>query len=76
MKSEINQIDLRKINSLEQVTKINEILNNEIDEIIILTDLEVIIKMIPIQIINKDLVCQMKAIKDYWKIRLERKKNE
>jgi len=73
MSSEINQIDLRKIKNIEQVTKINEILNNEIDEVIILTDQEVIIKMIPLQIINKNLVCQMKAIKDYWKIKLERK---
>ena len=73
MSSEINQIDLRKIKIIEQVTKINEILNNEIDEVIILTDQEVIIKMIPLQIINKNLVCQMKAIKDYWKIKLERK---
>ena len=73
MSSEINQIDLRKIKNIEQVTKINEILNNEIDEVVILTDQEVIIKMIPLQIINKNLVCQMKAIKDYWKIKLERK---
>ena len=50
MSSEINQIDLRKIKNIEQVTKINEILNNEIDEVIILTDQEVIIKMIPLQI--------------------------
>ena len=48
MSSEINQIDLRKIKNIEQVTKINEILNNEIDEVIILTDQEVIIKMIPL----------------------------
>lgn len=73
MSSEINQIDLRKIKNIEQVTKINEILKNEIDEVIILTDQEVIIKMIPLQIINKNLVCQMKAINDYWKIKLERK---
>ena len=66
-------IDLRKIKSSEQVSKVNQILVEEINEVVILTDLEVIIKMIPIQILEKNLTCKMKIIDDYWQIKLIKK---
>ena len=66
-------IDLRKIKSSEQVSKVNQILVEEINEVVILTDLEVIIKMIPKQILEKNLTCKMKIIDDYWQIKLIKK---
>ena len=66
-------IDLRKIKSSEQVSKVNQILVEEINEVVILTDLEVIIKMIPMQILEKNLTCKMKIIDDYWQIKLIKK---
>ena len=66
-------IDLRKIKSSEQVSKVNKILAEEINEVVILTDLEVIIKMIPMQILEKNLTCKMKIIDDYWQIKLIKK---
>ena len=66
-------IDLRKIKSSEQVSKVNQILAEEINEVVILTDLEVIIKMIPMQILEKNLNCKMKIIDDYWQIKLIKK---
>jgi hypothetical protein len=66
-------IDLRKIKSSEQVSKVNQILVEEINEVVILTDLEVIIKMIPMQILEKNLSCKMKIIDDYWQIKLIKK---
>ena len=68
-------IDLRKIKSSEQVSKVNQILAEEINEVVILTDLEVIIKMIPMQILEKNLTCKMKIIDDYWQIKLIKKGN-
>ena len=66
-------IDLRKIKSSEQVSKVNQILVEEINEVVIITDLEVIIKMIPMQILEKNLTCKMKIIDDYWQIKLIKK---
>ena len=66
-------IDLRKIKSSEQLSKVNQILVEEINEVVILTDLEVIIKMIPMQILEKNLSCKMKIIDDYWQIKLIKK---
>lgn len=66
-------IDLRKIKSSEQVSKVKQILEEEINEVVILTDLEVIIKMIPMQILEKNLSCKMKIIDDYWQIKLIKK---
>ena len=66
-------IDLRKIKSSEQVSKVKQILVEEINEVVILTDLEVIIKMIPMQILEKNLSCKMKIIDDYWQIKLIKK---
>ncbi len=66
-------IDLRKIKSSEQVSKVKQILEEEINEVVILTDLEVIIKMIPMQILEKNLTCKMKIIDDYWQIKLIKK---
>ena len=68
-------IDLRKIKSSEQVSKVKQILEEEIKEVVILTDLEVIIKMIPMQILEKNLTCKMKIIDDYWQIKLIKKGN-
>ncbi|MEC7920609.1 MAG: hypothetical protein VYA06_00440 [Chloroflexota bacterium] len=68
-------IDLRKIKSSEQVSKVKQILEEEINEVVILTDLEVIIKMIPMQILEKNLTCKMKIIDDYWQIKLIKKGN-
>ena len=66
-------IDLRKVKSSEQVSKINQIIKEEIEEVVILTDLEVIIKMIPMQILEKSLTCKLKIIDDYWQIKLIKK---
>lgn len=68
-------IDLRKIKSSEQVSKVKQILEEEINEVVILTDLEVIIKMIPMQILEKNLTCKMKIIDNYWQIKLIKKGN-
>lgn len=76
MKLKEKFIDLRKTDSKNQVLKVNEILTQRIVKITILTDQEVIIKMIPIQIANKDLSCKMKIINDYWEVILTKKERE
>lgn len=76
MKLEEKFIDLRKTDRKNQVLKVNEILTQRIVKVTILTDQEVIIKMIPIQITDKDLSCKMKIINNYWEVILTKKERK
>jgi len=76
VKLEEKFIDLRKTDRKNQVLKVNEILTQRIVKVTILTDQEVIIKMIPIQITDKDLSCKMKIINNYWEVILTKKERK
>jgi len=53
-------IDLRNIKLSDQIKKVNEIIESSFTETSIITNEETIIKMIPMQILNKKIKCKMK----------------
>ena len=64
------EVDLRKLNLSDQLKKVNEIIDSDFSETSIITNEEAIIKIIPMQILNKKIKCKMKFIDDYWKVNL------
>ena len=51
-------IDLRNIKLSDQIKKVNEIIESSFTETSIITNEETIIKMIPMQILNKKIKCK------------------
>ena len=51
------EIDLRNIKLSDQIKKVNEIIESDFVETSIITNEETIIKMIPMQILNKKIKC-------------------
>ena len=64
------EVDLRKLKLSDQLKKVNEIIDSDFSETSIITDEEAIIKIIPMQILNKKIKCKMKLIHDCWKVNL------
>ena len=64
------EVDLRKLKLSDQLKKVNEIIEGDFKETSIITNEEAIIKIIPMQILNKKIKCKMKFIDDYWKVNL------
>tara|TARA_B100000941_G_scaffold135292_1_gene96003 strand:- start:549 stop:764 length:216 start_codon:yes stop_codon:yes gene_type:complete len=62
------EIDLRKLNLSEQIKKVNEIINSKFTETSIITNEEALIKIIPMQILDKKIKCKMKFTDNFWKI--------
>ena len=54
------EIDLRNIKLSDQIKKVTEIIESDFIETSIITNEETIIKMIPMQILNKKIKCKMK----------------
>ncbi len=64
------EIDLRNIKLSDQIKKVNEIIESDFVETSIITNEETIIKMIPMQILNKKIKCKMKFTDNLWRINL------
>ena len=64
------EVDLRKLKLSDQLKKVNEIIDSDFSETSIITNEEAIIKIIPMQILNKKIKCKMKFIDDCWKVNL------
>tara|TARA_E500000178_G_scaffold53434_1_gene49465 strand:- start:173 stop:388 length:216 start_codon:yes stop_codon:yes gene_type:complete len=64
------EVDLRKLKLSDQLKKVNEIIEGDFKETSIITNEEAIIKIIPMQILDKKIKCKMKFIDDYWKVNL------
>tara|TARA_Y100001936_G_scaffold3977_1_gene3647 strand:- start:2230 stop:2445 length:216 start_codon:yes stop_codon:yes gene_type:complete len=64
------EIDLRELKLNEQLKKVTEIIDSDFNEASIITNEEAIIKIIPMQILDKKIKCQMKYKDNYWKINL------
>ena len=63
-------IDLRNIKLSDQIKKVNEIIESDFVETSIITNEETIIKMIPLQILNKKIKCKMKFTDNLWRVNL------
>ena len=63
-------IDLRNIKLSDQIKKVNEIIESSFTETSIITNEETIIKMIPMQILNKKIKCKMKFTDNSWRVNL------
>ena len=64
------EIDLRNIKLSDQIKKVNEIIESDFIETSIITNEETIIKMIPMQILNKKIKCKMKFTDNLWRVNL------
>tara|TARA_Y100000816_G_scaffold226944_1_gene171987 strand:+ start:750 stop:965 length:216 start_codon:yes stop_codon:yes gene_type:complete len=64
------EIDLRNIKLSDQIKKVNEIIESDFVETSIITNEETIIKMIPMQILNKKIKCKMKFTDNLWRVNL------
>jgi hypothetical protein len=63
-------IDLRNIKLSDQIKKVNEIIESSFTETSIITNEETIIKMIPMQILDKKIKCKMKFTDNSWRVNL------
>ena len=63
-------VDLRNIKLSDQIKKVNEIIESSFTETSIITNEETIIKMIPMQILNKKIKCKMKFTDNSWRVNL------
>ena len=63
-------VDLRNIKLSDQIKKVNEIIESSFLETSIITNEETIIKMIPMQILNKKIKCKMKFTDNSWRVNL------
>jgi len=63
-------VDLRNIKLSDQIKKVNEIIESSFKETSIITNEETIIKMIPMQILNKKIKCKMKFTDNSWRVNL------
>ena len=63
-------VDLRNIKLSDQIKKVNEIIESSFIETSIITNEETIIKMIPMQILNKKIKCKMKFTDNSWRVNL------
>ena len=63
-------VDLRNIKLSDQIKKVNEIIESSFVETSIITNEETIIKMIPMQILNKKIKCKMKFTDNSWIVNL------
>jgi len=63
-------IDLRNTKLSYQIKKVNEIIESSFKETSIITNEETIIKMIPMQILNKKIKCKMKFTDNSWRVNL------
>ena len=63
-------IDLRNTKLSDQIKKVNEIIESSFKETSIITNEETIIKMIPMQILNKKIKCKMKFTDNSWRVNL------
>ena len=63
-------IDLRNIKLSDQIKKVNEIIESSFTETSIITNEETIIKMIPMQILNKKIKCKTKFTDNSWRVNL------
>ena len=63
-------IDLRNIKLSDQIKKVNEIIESSFTETSIITNEETIIKMIPMQILNKKIKCKMKITYKSWRVNI------
>ncbi len=63
-------VDLRNIKLIDQIKKVNEIIESSFVETSIITNEETIIKMIPMQILNKKIKCKMKFTDNSWRVNL------
>tara|TARA_B100001287_G_scaffold24788_2_gene18069 strand:- start:1314 stop:1529 length:216 start_codon:yes stop_codon:yes gene_type:complete len=63
-------VDLRNIKLSDQIKKVNEIIESSFVETSIITNEETIIKMIPMQILNKKIKCKMKFTDNSWRVNL------
>ena len=64
------EIDLRNIKLSDQIKKVTEIIESDFIETSIITNEETIIKMIPMQILNKKIKCKMKFTDNLWRVNL------
>ena len=64
------EIDLRNIKLSDQIKKVTEIIESNFIETSIITNEETIIKMIPMQILNKKIKCKMKFTDNLWRVNL------
>ena len=64
------EIDLRNIKLSDQIKKVNEIIESSFTETSIITNEETIIKMIPMQILDKKIKCKMKFTDNSWRVNL------
>ena len=64
------EIDLRKTKLSDQIKKVNEIIESGFTDTSIITNEETIIKMIPMQILDKKIKCKMKYTNNSWRINL------
>jgi len=63
-------VDLRNIKLSDQIKKVNEIIESSFVQTSIITNEETIIKMIPMQILNKKIKCKMKFTDNSWRVNL------
>ena len=63
-------VDLRNIKLSDQIKKVNEIIGSSFVETSIITNEETIIKMIPMQILDKKIKCKMKFTDNSWRVNL------
>ncbi|MEC8713459.1 MAG: hypothetical protein VXX35_03355 [Chloroflexota bacterium] len=63
-------IDLRNTKLSDQIKKVNEIIESSFKETSIITNEETIIKMIPMQILDKKIKCKMKFTDNSWRVNL------
>ena len=64
------EVDLRKLKLSDQLKKVNEIIDSDFSETSIITNEEAIIKIIPMQILNKKIKCKMKFTDNSWRVNL------
>ena len=64
------EIDFRNIKLSDQIKKVNEIIESDFVETSIITNEETIIKMIPMQILNKKIKWNMKFTDNLWRVNL------
>tara|TARA_Y100001978_G_C23663191_1_gene419755 strand:+ start:816 stop:1031 length:216 start_codon:yes stop_codon:yes gene_type:complete len=64
------EIDLRKTKLSDQIKKVNEIIESGFTDTSIITNEETIIKMIPMQILDKKIKCKMKYTNNSWRVNL------
>ena len=64
------EIDLRNIKLSDQIKKVNEIIESDFVETSIITNEETIIKVIPMQILNKKIKSKMKFTDNLWRVNL------